>query len=66
MAFCGRKEIALAMIGRAIQQNYCSYSALESDPLLARLRSVPQFDKLLTAADNCQKAAAATPDVPQP
>jgi tetratricopeptide (TPR) repeat protein len=66
MAFCGKKDIALQMIGRAIQQNYCSYSALQSDPLLTKLHSVPQFDKLLTAADNCQKAASATPDVPQP
>jgi len=66
MAFCAKQDIALQMVGRAIQQNYCAYSALQSDPLLDKLHSVPQFDKLLTAADNCQKAAEATPDVPQP
>jgi eukaryotic-like serine/threonine-protein kinase len=54
MAFCGKKEIALRMLGRAIQQNYCSYSALQDDPLLVKLRGVPEFDKLLTAADDCQ------------
>ena len=56
MAFCAKNEIALQMIGRAIQQNYCAYSALQSDPLLLKLRSVPEFNKLLTAADNCQTA----------
>ena len=54
MAFCGKNDIALFMIGRAIQQNYCAYSALQSDPLLIKLRSVQEFNKLLTAADECQ------------
>ncbi|HET7440296.1 MAG TPA: protein kinase [Terriglobales bacterium] len=56
MAFCGKPEIAMRMIGRAIQQNYCAYSALQSDPLLVKLRSVPEFNKLLTAADDCQSS----------
>jgi eukaryotic-like serine/threonine-protein kinase len=56
MAFCGKNDFALLMIGRAIQQNYCAYSALQADPLLMKLRSVPEFNKLLTAADECQGA----------
>jgi hypothetical protein len=64
MAFCGRKDSAFRMIGRAIDQNYCAYSALLSDPLLAKLKGNPEFDKLLTAADNCQKSLAATPEKP--
>src|SRR5437870_5248383 len=66
MAFCAKQDIALQMVGRAIQQNYCAYSALPTDPLLDKLHREPPFDKLLTAADNCQKAAEATPDVPKP
>jgi len=61
MAFCGKQDIALHMIGRAIQQNYCAYSALQADPLLRRLRSVPEFNKLLTAADDCQSGLRSTP-----
>jgi eukaryotic-like serine/threonine-protein kinase len=58
MAFCGKKDIALRMIGRAIKSNYCAYSALQSDPLLAKLREVPEFNRLLSAAKQCQKAVA--------
>ena len=56
MAFCGKKEIALHMLSAAVGQNYCSYSALLSDPLLANLRSSRDFDKVLTAAHQCQEA----------
>ena len=59
MAYCGKKDIALRMIGRAIQQNYCAYSALQTDPFLVKLRGVPEFDKLLTAADGCQSSLRA-------
>jgi eukaryotic-like serine/threonine-protein kinase len=58
MTFCGKKEIAFRMLGRAIQHNYCAYSALQSDPLLAKLREVPEFTRLLSAAKQCQKAVA--------
>ena len=61
LGYCGQKDVAFRMIGRAINQNYCAYSALLGDPLLAKLRGRPEFNKLLTAADNCQKAVTATP-----
>jgi hypothetical protein len=56
MAFCGKPDIALHMIKAAIDQNYCSYSALLSDPLLAKLRSSKEFDQVLTAARECQQS----------
>jgi tetratricopeptide (TPR) repeat protein len=56
MAFCGKKEIALHMINAAVEQNYCAYSALLADPLLQKLRSSAEFDKVLTAAHECQQA----------
>jgi len=55
LAFCGKKDAAFHMIHSAVQQNYCSYSALLSDPLLAKLRSSAEFDKILTAAHECQQ-----------
>ena len=56
MAFCGKPTIALHMLTAAVEQNYCSYSALLSDPLLANLRSSKDFDAVLTAAHECQES----------
>ena len=58
MAFCGQNDAALHMLKAAVDQNYCAYSALLSDPLLAKLRRDPRFDDVLTAAGNCQKAVS--------
>ncbi len=55
MAFCGKPAIALHMLTAAVEQNYCSYSALLSDPLLAKMRSSKEFDAVLTAAHQCQQ-----------
>ncbi len=63
LAFCGQKEAAFRLLTAAVQQNYCSYSNLLADPLLAKLRSNPKFDEVLTAAHRCQQAiqTAGTP-----
>ena len=61
MAYCGKKESALHIINAAVVQNYCAYSALLEDPLLANLRSSAEFDKILTAAHQCQQSVRATP-----
>jgi hypothetical protein len=58
MAFCGKKEIALHLIKAAVEQNYCAYSALLADPLLEKLRSSAEFDKVLTAAHQCQQGVS--------
>jgi hypothetical protein len=55
-AYAGKKEAAFHMLKTAIEQNYCSYSNLLSDPLLRGLHSDRQFDELLTAAHACQLA----------
>ncbi len=56
MAFCGKPAIALHMLTAAVEQNYCSYAALLSDPLLANMRSNKDFDAVLTAAHECQES----------
>jgi eukaryotic-like serine/threonine-protein kinase len=56
LAYCGKKQAALHMLSSAVEQNYCAYSALLSDPLLTRLRTDTEFDKVLTAASECQEA----------
>ena len=55
MAFCRQKEPGLRLLNRAVQQNYCAYSALLSDPLLKELRKETAFNEVLTAASECQK-----------
>jgi serine/threonine protein kinase/tetratricopeptide (TPR) repeat protein len=57
MAFCGKPAIALHLLTAAVEQNYCSYSALLSDPLLAKMRSTKEFDAVLTASHQCQEGA---------
>ena len=56
-AYCGKKQAALHLLQSAIENNYCAYSNLLSDPLLTKLRADPDIDKLLTAAHECQEDA---------
>ena len=56
MAYCGQKDPALRLLKAAVQQNYCSYSALLEDPLLKDLRKDTAFNQVLTAGSNCQEA----------
>jgi serine/threonine protein kinase/tetratricopeptide (TPR) repeat protein len=54
MAYCGQNESAFHLLKSAIDHNYCATDALQSDPLLAKLRGTPQFAQLVTAASECQ------------
>ena len=55
-AYAGKKEAAFHLLKAAIEQNYCAYSQLRSDPILAKLRPMPEFNQLRAAAQECQKA----------
>jgi eukaryotic-like serine/threonine-protein kinase len=63
-AYAGKKEAAFHSLKTAIEQNYCAYSNLLSDPLLKGLHSDRRFDELLTAAHDCQQAVQG-PSKPQ-
>jgi len=54
-AYCGKKQAALHMLGAAVAQNYCAYSNLVNDPLLAKIRTDTEFNKVLSAAATCQE-----------
>jgi hypothetical protein len=54
MAFCGEKESAVRLLKAAIEGHSCAYTALQKDPLLASLRSSPEYGQLLSAAKQCQ------------
>ncbi|HKM46211.1 MAG TPA: protein kinase [Terriglobales bacterium] len=65
-AYCGKKQAALHLLQSAVEQNYCAYSNLLSDPLLAKLRTETAFDKVLTSAGKCQDAVRAAGNTPSP
>jgi tetratricopeptide (TPR) repeat protein len=54
MAYCRQNDSSFHLIKSAIDRNYCATDALQSDPLLARLRGTPGFAQLVTAASECQ------------
>ena len=53
-AFCGQNEVALRLLKSGVEGNYCAYTALQTDPLLAKLRSTPEFNEILAEAKKCQ------------
>jgi serine/threonine protein kinase/tetratricopeptide (TPR) repeat protein len=54
LAYLGRQDAAFRLLRNAVRHNYCAYTALQKDPLLARLRGTPEFRGLLSAAKSCQ------------
>jgi serine/threonine protein kinase/Tfp pilus assembly protein PilF len=55
LAYCGQTEAALQMLRRAIEGNYCSFPAIDSDPFFANIRRKPEFAEVRSAAVKCQK-----------
>ncbi|HEV2688187.1 MAG TPA: hypothetical protein VGV35_06525, partial [Bryobacteraceae bacterium] len=55
LAYAGQTSAALAMLKRTVQGGYCSYPAMDSDPLFGKLRSRPEFAEVRSAAITCQK-----------
>jgi eukaryotic-like serine/threonine-protein kinase len=55
LAFCGQQEMAMALLRSAIEQNYCASSALQADPLWAKVRGTPEFVELQSLANQCQE-----------
>ena len=55
LAYCGQPQIAFNLLNAAVAQKYCAYEALDEDPLLARIRSAPEFAALRNEAHSCQK-----------
>jgi adenylate cyclase len=53
-AYCRQNDSAFRLIKSAIDRNYCATDALQSDPLLAKLRGTPEFGQLVAAAKACQ------------
>jgi len=54
-SFCGEPDLALGELRRAIAQNYCAYPQMETDPLLAKIRPMPEFAEIRSSGIACQQ-----------
>ena len=55
LSFCGRKRETLRLLERAVDGNYCSYPALDLDPIWAGLRGDPEFQRIRAKAMACHE-----------
>ena len=56
LAAAGFDKEALEMLRMGVSRHYCAYPALDADPLLARFRGNPEFQKIRQAAIECQQS----------
>ncbi|HET7105423.1 MAG TPA: winged helix-turn-helix domain-containing protein [Candidatus Acidoferrum sp.] len=54
-SFCGEPGLAFPELRRAIEQNYCAYPQMEIDPLLAKIRAMPEFAEIRSLGIACQQ-----------
>lgn len=43
LAHCGQTAAAPAMLKRTVKANYCAYPAMDTDPMFASIRSLPEY-----------------------
>jgi serine/threonine protein kinase len=56
LAYTGQNDAALAMLKRTVEGGYCSYPAVDSDPLFRNLRAKAEFKEIRSAALECQNS----------
>ncbi len=54
-SLCGQPDLAQRELRRAIEQNYCAYPQMETDPLLAKLRATPEYPEIRSLGIACQQ-----------
>jgi hypothetical protein len=54
LAYAGFPDTAMQMLREAIKGNYCSYPAIDTDPLFTNLRTRSEFAEIRAAAIQCQ------------
>lgn len=64
LAYCGRTSAATQILSRAIEESYCSYPAIDTDPFFASVRTRPEFAEIRFAAIACQRKFLARRDHP--
>jgi DNA-binding winged helix-turn-helix (wHTH) protein/TolB-like protein len=56
LSFSQQNDAAIRQLRKAIQGNYCSYPAMETDPLMDGIRHFPGFAELQMEAIQCQQS----------
>ncbi len=51
--YCGRSQEALHFVEHAVETGFCSFPALDLDPIWARLREDREFQRIRTRAMAC-------------
>lgn len=54
-SLCDQPELALLELRRAIEQDYCAYPQMETDPLLSKIRARPEFAEIRSLGIGCQQ-----------
>ena len=62
LSYCGQKDASVRLLKKAVEKNYCAYTALQTDPLLVKLRGTPEYGELLSSAKTCQNKFLADRD----
>jgi len=55
LVYCGRPQDALQFVDRGVDGHYCSYPALDRDPIWTELRDDPGFQRIRTKAIACHE-----------
>jgi len=55
LVYCGRPQEALRFVERGVDGNYCSYPALDLDPIWDGLRSAREFQRIRIKAKTCHE-----------
>jgi TolB-like protein len=55
IASCGERDLALELLRRAVEGNFCSYPALDSDPLFDSIRKTPEFAEIRKMGMACRE-----------
>ena len=55
LVYCGRPQDALRFVERGVDGNYCSYPAMDVDPIWAGLRNDPYFQRIRVKAMACHE-----------
>ena len=55
LSLAGQSDAAIRQLRKAITGNYCSYPAMENDPLFGKIRQRPEFAELRQAGIQCQR-----------
>jgi eukaryotic-like serine/threonine-protein kinase len=55
IALCGDRESALQILRKGVEQNFCSYPAMDGDPLFDSIRKTAEFAEIRKMGMACQQ-----------